>query len=320
MLRAPLIYLSKAEWARRIITKWRVSWKVASRFVAGEKLDDAIEVVKKLNSLGINATLDHLGENVTTPGEAKVATETIVGIFAAIDNSNVRSNVSIKLTQIGLRLSADMCYENLIRICQVARDHGNFIRIDMEDSPWVDTTLRIFNKARSEFGNDHIGIVVQSYLFRSKDDINLLMQDGVRIRLCKGAYKEPKDIAYPLKKDVDSNFDLLTSLLIEWSGQLNKPILSNDGKIPPIPAIATHDPKRLEFAKKYCQEVGFPKNAIEFQMLYGIRRDLQESANQEGYPVRVYVPYGKEWYPFFVRRLAERPANLWFFVSNFFRN
>lgn len=320
MLRAPLIYLSKAEWARRIITKWRVSWKAASRFVAGEILDDAIEVVKKLNSVGINATLDHLGENVTTPDEAKVATDAIVEIFTAIENSNVRSNVSIKLTQIGLGLSEELCFENLQRICKAAMDHENFIRIDMEDSKWVDITFKLFNKARSEFGHTHVGIVIQSYLYRSQDDINLMMHDSVKVRLCKGAYKEPKDIAYPSKKDVDSNYDSLTSLLIDWSSQLNKPTLSTDGKIPPLPAIATHDQKRLQYAKNYCQEVGFPQNAIEFQMLYGIRRDLQESTNREGYPVRVYVPYGKEWYPFFVRRLAERPANLWFFLSNLFRN
>ena len=320
MLRSTLIYLSKASWARNIVTNWSFAWNVASRFIAGEKLEDAIRAVMVLNERGIHATLDHLGEHTHNAEDANRATKDIIEIFEAIDRSGVCASVSIKLTQIGLALDEELCAQNLKRILSYAREKNNFVRIDMEDSPWVDTTLRLYNRMRDEYGLTNTGTVIQSYLYRSEEDVRELMKHGGRVRLCKGAYKEPPDVAFPRKVDVDRNFDRLTELLIDGAMANDAPQLSADCRFPPLPAIGTHDPDRLIYAKAYAEKVGLPKNAIEFQMLHGIRRELQEQAVQEGYPVRVYVPYGTEWYPYFVRRLAERPANLWFFVSNFFRN
>lgn len=318
MLRSFLIYLSKAAWARNMVTHWQFAWRAASRFVAGEKLEDAIRVIKELNAKGINATLDHLGENTTNADEARRATQDILDAIDAIEKAGVRSNVSIKLTQIGLQLGEDICAQNLQHILECARQRDTFVRIDMEDSPSVDTTLKLLRKMRSECGFTNTGIVIQSYLYRSAEDIKALAANGIQVRLCKGAYKEPAEVAFPKKKDVDENYDRLAAILIDAAKSLGAPTLSPNGKVPPLPAIASHDPRRLAFAKEYAQKVGLPKNAIEFQMLHGIRRDLQEQTAQEGYPVRIYVPYGTEWYPYFVRRLAERPANVWFFISNFF--
>jgi proline dehydrogenase len=319
MLRSILIYLSKAAWARRIVTKWAFAWRAASRFIAGEKLEDAIQVVKMLNAKGINATLDELGEHTSNPEKACLATQDILRMLHTMNQAGVRSNVSIKLTQIGLALDENLCGENLQRILETAERYGTFVRIDMEDSQWVDKTLELFHRMIYDCRCENVGIVIQSYLYRSKEDIDRLMVEGARVRLCKGAYKEPPEIAYPLKRDVDESFDRLTAALIDGSLSLGAPQLSADGKIPPIPAIASHDEKRIEYAKVYARKRGLPKEAIEFQMLHGIRRDLQERLCAEGYPVRVYVPWGTEWYPYFTRRLAERPANVWFFISNFFR-
>ena len=319
MLRSFLIYLSKAAWARRTVTQWMFAWRAASRFVAGENLDDALRVVKSLNAKGINATLDHLGEHTSTPERAIQATKDILEIVDAIDRAGVRSNVSIKLTQIGLALDTELCAQNLFRILDNSRRRGTFIRIDMEDAQWVDKTLGLYLQAMHECSCENIGVVIQSYLYRSQDDVRKLLLENTRIRLCKGAYKEPEDIAFPRKKDVDANFDNLTAMLIDGSIAVGSPTLSEDGKIPPIPAIGTHDEKRVVYAKEYARRKGLAKAALEFQMLHGIRRDLQEGLASEGYPVRIYVPYGSEWYPYFVRRLAERPANLWFFLSNMVR-
>jgi len=320
MLRSILIYLSKATWARRIVTRWRIAWLVASRFVAGEKPEDAIRTIRELNSKKICATLDHLGESVTNSDEAGAAADEIILILEEIDRQDVRSGVSIKLSQIGLALDEAVCEDNLRRILQRAKDLNNYIRIDMEDSPYTDISLSLFRKMLWGGYHEHVGIVIQAYLYRSVADVRQLMEEGVTVRLCKGAYKEPADIAYPKKGDVDCNFDRLTEILIDGALNAGTPTVSGCGRFPPIPAIASHDKKRIDHAKTYAQKVGLPKEALEFQMLNGIRRDLQESLAAEGYPVRVYVPYGTEWYPYFVRRLAERPANLWFFVSNFFKN
>jgi proline dehydrogenase len=320
MLRSFLIYLSKASWARNLVTRWSFAWRAASRFVAGEKLDDAISTVRKLNQKGINATLDHLGEHTTTPEEARRAAQDIIKILEEIAEAGVRSNVSIKLTQIGLALSDELCRENLAHILERAQSLGNFVRLDMEDSPWVDATLKLYREMRFERGLDNVGVVIQSYLFRSEGDIRMLNQECARVRLCKGAYKEPAEIAYPKKRDVDANYDRLARLLIDNALAIGCPKVSEDGILPPTPAIATHDDRRVEYAKSYAEKVGLPKEALEFQMLHGIRREMQVALAEEGYPVRVYVPYGTEWYPYFTRRLAERPANLWFFLSNLFRS
>lgn len=319
MLRSLLIYFSQAEWARRIVTSWAFARRAASRFIAGEKLEDAINVVKTLNNKNINATLDHLGEHTTNPEIARQATQDIIEILNTIEREGVRANVSIKLTQIGLAVDEDLCVENLNRILNTAVKLNTFVRIDMEDSQWVEKTIKIFLASQDLCSCENVGIVIQSYLFRSEADVAALLLTGSRIRLCKGAYKEPEEIAFPEKKDVDANFDLIVKQLFNGALKNNHPEISDDGKIPPIPAIATHDENRILFAKKELEKSEYPKNAVEFQMLHGIRRDLQVSLAEEGYPVRVYVPYGSEWYPYFTRRLAERPANLWFFISNFFR-
>lgn len=319
MLRSTLIYLSKADWARRTVMGWSVAKRAASRFIAGETLSDAIRVVQALNQQGINATMDHLGEHTTTPNIARRATEDILEILDGIQVSGVRSNVSIKLTQIGMALDEGLCAQNLEQIVRRARDTGSFVRVDMEDYPWVDTTLNLCRTMREEKNFENIGVVIQSYLYRSDGDVRQLTKQGVPIRLCKGAYKEPEEIAYPKKADVDASYDHLTAVLIDGSLALGCPPLSVDGIIPPLVALATHDERRIEAAKAYAQKVSLPKNAMEFQMLHGIRRDLQANLAAEGYPVRIYVPFGTEWYPYFTRRLAERPANLWFFISNFFR-
>jgi proline dehydrogenase len=291
---------------------------MASRFVAGEKLSDGIETIRQLNSKGINATLDHLGEHTDSPEKARQATIDIIEAFDEIERSGVRANVSIKLTQIGLGVSPQVCLENLLQILERARGYHSFVRIDMEDSPVTQLTLDILCAARNK-GFENVGIVIQSYLYRSEEDIRKLLEDCTRVRLCKGAYKEPAAVAFQKKSDVDANYDRCTALLINGAQTRDCPRVSPDGKIPPIPGLATHDVKRIEFAKLYAEKVGLPKDAMEFQMLNGIRRDLQEQLVKEGYWVRVYVPYGTEWYPYFMRRLAERPANLWFFISNFFR-
>jgi proline dehydrogenase len=319
MLRSLLIYLSKAAWARKLVTSWKFAWRAASRFVAGEKLEDAIAVVKKLNEKGINATLDHLGEHTTNAEEARKATRDVLKILDVIRETRVRSNVSLKLTQIGLAVDESLCAENLKTILERAREVGSYVRIDMEDSPWVDKTLGIYRKMRFEYGLENVGVVIQAYLFRSEQDILKLRDECTGVRLCKGAYKEPPDVAFPAKKDVDANFDHLARLLMDGARQRGCPQVSEDGLVPPLPGLATHDEVRIRKAREYAAQIDLDKRAMEFQMLNGIRRDLQDALAAEGFPVRIYVPYGTEWYPYFMRRLAERPANVWFFISNFFR-
>jgi len=320
MLRSFLIYLSKAAWAQKLLTSWGMAWRVASRFIAGETMEDAIHTIRELNENCINATLDQLGEHTSTVEEADKATDDILRVFDEIDKSGVRANVSIKLTQIGMGLDEEICRQNLVRILEQVKKHRNFLRIDMEDTPYTDTTLAIYySMLQRGFNVGQVGLVVQSYLYRTEADVRKLLQYNAHLRLVKGAYKEPSDKAFPKKADVDANYDLLTKLMIDAACKIEVNKISADGRVPPIPAIATHDEKRIAFAKQYAEKVGLPKEALEFQMLYGIRRDLQAQLVKEGYPVRIYVPFGTHWYPYFMRRLAERPANIWFFVSNFFR-
>ena len=241
-----------------------------------------------------------------------------MNIIDGIEAAGVRANVSVKLTQIGARISDELVTENMTRILESARSKGNFVRIDMEDSPYVDQTLGLYHKMM-DAGLDNTGVVIQSYLYRSEKDVKAVVANGGRIRLCKGAYKEPPEVAFPKKSDVDANYDRLVEIMLEATKAHGVPCLSADGRIPPPPAIASHDPNRIAFAKQCAARLGLPKQALEFQMLNGIRRDLQEQSAADGYPVRVYVPFGTEWYPYFTRRLAERPANVWFILSNFFR-
>ncbi len=318
MLRSFFIYLSQATWARKFVTRLRIAQVAAARFVAGDTLEDAIRVVKSLNAKGINTTLDVLGEHTDNPEDARRATQKILDTIDAIDAAGVRSNVSVKLTQIGARISDELVIENLSRILERARSKNNFVRIDMEDSPFVDQTLELYRKMLDK-GLTNTGVVIQAYLYRSEKDVCKIVEKGGRIRLCKGAYLEPAQVAFPKKSDVDANYDRLVQIMMDATKAHGAPELSDDGLIPPPPGLATHDEKRVEFGKQYATKIGLSKRAFEFQMLNGIRRDLQEQLAAEGYSVRVYVPYGTEWYPYFARRLAERPANVWFILANFFR-
>jgi proline dehydrogenase len=319
MLRSFFIYLSKAGWARKMVSSWSIGWRMASRFIAGETLAEAIKAVQALNAKGINATLDHLGEHTLTEEASRNATREILLALDAICETGARANVSIKLTQIGLNIDRKLCEENLIRIMEYARGCNNFIRADMEDSSATQVTLDIvFNMHKAGFTN--IGTVIQSYLYRSDADVQALANHGVPVRLCKGAYKEPPEVAYPKKKDVDEAFDHLGVVLIQAALKETGCKPDPSGKYPPLPALATHDENRILYARQIASEIGLPAECLEFQLLHGIRRDLQERLSREGCPVRVYVPYGTEWYPYFMRRLAERPANVWFLLTNFFRS
>src|SRR5512142_2997612 len=272
MLRSFFIYLSKAAWAQRLITKWGFAWRMASRFVAGESCDDAIRAIRELNGKGINATLDHLGEHTSTVEEADRATEDILSVFNEIDKAGVRANVSIKLTQIGMGLDEEICRRNLIRILEQVRQHGTFVRIDMEDTPYTDITLdTLYAMLQRGFTVNQVGVAMQSYLYRTEADVRKLLEYNTHIRLGKGAYKEPPDKAFPKKADVDANFDLLSKLMIDAALKVEANKVSPDGRIPPIPAVATHDEKRIAFAKQYAEKISLPKEALEFQMLYGIR-------------------------------------------------
>jgi proline dehydrogenase len=313
-----LLYLSKAVWARRLVTGWGFARRASARFVAGETLDAAILGVQRLGGRGLSSTLDHLGERVTTASESQSAAGDYLTILDRICSAGVRSNASLKLSQLGLGVDTELCRENLRRIVRKGAECGIFIRIDMEDSPTVDRTLNIYRSLAAE-KLTNVGLVLQAYLFRTEDDLRSLLAEGARIRLCKGAYKEPGQVAFARKADVDRNYDRLAAMMIDAARRDGGEPSSADGRLPARTALATHDPRRIEFARQEAERLGLPRRALEFQMLYGIRSDLQEALVAEGYPVRVYVPYGTEWYPYYVRRLAERPANLWFFLSNLIR-
>lgn len=311
MLRSLLIYLSQADWARSFVMGIPLARRTALRFVAGEKLDDALRTVKELNLAGYQVTLDLLGEHTSTKTKAEATTKEIKDLIKAIAQSKLQSSISIKLSQIGLKLSEDLCAKNLATILIIAEEKSIFVRIDMEEAASLEATLRL---AR-QHGASNLGLVIQSYLYRSEADTRALVLEGFPIRLVKGAYKEAPELAYPKKKDVDEAFDRLTVFLL--SASLTTQAAQNASKTrPPLAAIASHDGERIDFAKKRAAELGVAKELVEFQMLYGIRRNLQEGLLAEGYPVRIYVPFGQEWYSYFMRRLAERPANLWFFLSN----
>ena len=306
MLRSFLIYLSKARWAQRLVMGWGFAWRAASRFIAGTKIEEAVAVIRELNARGINVTLDHLGEHTSTAQEASEATTAIIRTLAAIKKSGLCANVSIKLTQIGLGLDENVCRQNLERILAKAKEYGNFVRIDMEDTPYTDLTIGLYRQMRRK-GYQNAGIALQSYLYRTEADVRQLLEGRTPIRLVKGAYQEPADKAFPRKPDVDANFDLLTKVMMDTALKIKTRVPRADGCVPPIPAIGTHDEKRIDFATQYASKIGLPRSAFEFQMLYGIRRDLQENLRQKGYSVRVYVPFGRDWYPYCTRRLRENP-------------
>lgn len=317
MFRAFFIFLSKASWAQKFIMNWKFAWRVASRFIAGINIIDVIKVVENLNFQGLNVTVDHLGENATTVEDTLAATREVIDLLEAINQNNVHANVSIKLTQLGLNIDKDLCKSNLQNIIDKAKIMQNFIRIDMEDSSITQETLDFVNWLKSLYSG--VGTVIQSYLFRSEKDVTNLTNECVPIRMVKGAYKEPAQIAFSQKKDVDENFDQLTRICLDKISNCDYPEISKNSRFPPLIAIASHDESRIENAIQYANSKNLSKKTYEIQMLYGIRRDLQKKYSELGYPVRVYVPYGTHWYPYFMRRLAERPANVWFFFSNLIR-
>ncbi len=305
MMREIFLYLSRNQRVRDSIMRFGVSRRAALRFVAGETPDDAIRAIREANARGLVATLDHLGENVTNEDQARQAAEDYVYIFDRIAEAGVESSVSVKLTQLGMDISRDLVMENMRRVLDAARAHVNFVRIDMESSEYTQRTLDVYDDLRDE-GYDNVGVVIQAYLYRSLGDIKRLIKRGANIRLCKGAYKEPASIAFPRKRDVDQNF-------IECLRLLFSPEARAKGV---YAAIATHDERMIAWAKALAGREGLTQKDYEFQMLYGVRRDLQLALAREGYRVRVYVPYGTEWYPYFMRRLAERPANVFFILRS----
>ncbi len=306
-----LLYLSKANWARQIVSKLSVAQMVAMRFVAGATIAEAMTAAKDLNAKGMKVTLDFLGESVNNPAEARAARDEILAILDAIEANGINGNVSVKLTQLGLRVDESLALDNVRSLLERAQIYNNKVRIDMEESAVTDVTLGVYRRLRDELGFGHrVGIVIQSYLYRSEEDVAELVENGAWVRLCKGAYAEPADVAFAAKADTDRNYVKLTELMLSETARQKGVYLG----------VATHDEKMIQATLDYVKANGISPQEFEFQMLYGIRRELQEKLVADGYQVRVYVPYGTAWYPYFMRRLAERPANLWFFISNFLRS
>jgi proline dehydrogenase len=275
---------------------------LASRFVAGETLEEALSVARRLNAEGIDFTLDHLGESVTTLEEAATARDVYLRALEAIHDSGLRGNVSLKLTQLGLDIDAKACRANIEQLVRRAAELESFVRIDMESSAYTGRTLELAAALHQKYGA--VGVVIQAALYRSRADIESLCRRGIRVRLCKGAYLEPPEVALQRKSDVDRNFRELMHLLLDCGD---------------YPAIATHDERMIEATEEYVKERSMARDGFEFQMLYGIRRDLQTKLVAQGYRMRLYVPFGRAWYPYYMRRLAERPANLLFLLRNLFR-
>jgi proline dehydrogenase len=299
--RSALIYLSRHEGLKDFAARFRLFKKLTTRFVAGENIEEAIAAIRELNAEGCSASFDHLNESVANSAEAEGEVKEYLDILARIDETGINSNVSIKLTQFGLEIDPELAYKNARAVVAESARRGNFVRVDMEASSVTQKTLDIFQRLRAEFGLNEVGIVLQSYLRRTYSDAEELVKIPARIRICKGAYNEPPDVAFPEKKDTDENYIRVMQLLL-LSGTYH--------------GIATHDPKMIQATIDFATKNGIGKDAFEFQMLYGIRRDLQRQLAKDGYNMRVYVPYGKHWYPYFMRRLAERPANIWFVLKN----
>ena len=302
--RSALIYLSRQEWLKDFAARFSLFKRLTTRFVAGETIDEAVAFIRELNAENCSASFDHLNESVANPAEAEGEVTEYLQVLSRIDETGIKSNVSIKLTQFGLELDPELAYKNARAVVEDAARRGNFVRVDMEASSVTQQTIDIFKRLRTEFELNDVGIVLQSYLRRTYADAEELVKLPARIRICKGAYNEPAEVAFPDKKDVDENYVRVMQLLLA-SGTYH--------------GIATHDPKMIDATVAFSQREGIPKEAFEFQMLYGIRRDLQRQLAKAGYNLRVYVPYGKHWYPYFMRRLAERPANIWFVTKNLFK-
>ena len=302
MLKGTLLYLAQSEGLRKFVVHNRTTRGVSRRFVAGEKLDDAIEATRVLNQRAMHVSLDHLGENVSDAKEATNAAQDYIAILDRIKQTGVDANISIKLTALGLDISQELCEQNVTGILTQASQFPIFVRIDMESSAYTERTMDITLRMRRQF--EHVGTVIQSCLYRSKQDVEQLIAQGVRVRLVKGAYKELRQVAFQQKSEVDHNYvRLMRPLLLQGN----------------YPAFATHDEAIINAICKLARENGIDKSTFEFQMLYGIRRDLQDKLVKQGYNMRVYVPYGSQWYPYLMRRMAERPANLMFVMNNVVR-
>ena len=303
-MRQSLLWLSEQRRIFNFVRKNRVARKFASRFVAGETIEEAVKAARELASRGITASLDFLGESVTMESEAVAARDQYLEMLDRLAAAGEQVNVSVKLTQMGLDISEDLCYANMERILDKAAALRGFVRLDMESSEYTQKTLDFFTQRLYQNYRDHCGVVIQSALRRSERDIDDLIALRARVRLCKGAYLEPPDVAFPEKKDVDKNYLLL----------LERLLLKGN-----YPGIATHDEAIIRHARQFAQSQGVQPERYEFQMLYGVRRDLQARLRQAGYNMRVYIPFGTQWYPYLMRRLAERPANIAFILGNLVR-
>jgi proline dehydrogenase len=304
MLRSTLLYLSNQPRVFRFVRNNGFAKKFARRFVAGETLDDALSAVRTLNARGITASLDLLGESVTNEREARAAESEYLRILDRIHEERLDANVSVKLTAMGLDISEELCIAIMHDVLGRAQAYRTFVRLDMEASAYTERTLRLFEERLYPTYKEHVGIVLQSYLYRTWSDVERAVKLQCRVRLCKGAYKEPASVAYPEKREVDANYIKCMHALLEEGN---------------YPGIATHDPAIIAEAKRFVAEKGIDRSRFEFQMLYGIRRDMQEQLVREGYRMRVYVPFGTQWYPYLMRRLAERPANVAFITGNVMR-
>jgi proline dehydrogenase len=304
MLRGALLYLSGQKQIFKFVRNNRVAKSFANRFVAGETLDTALAAVARLNSRGITASLDLLGESVHNEAEARAAGQAYITMLDRIHERKADANVSVKLTAMGLDISEELCVAIMHKILQRARDYGSFVRIDMESSEYTQRTLDLFEQRLYPAYRENVGIVLQSYLYRTFADVQRANLLKARVRICKGAYMEPETVAYPDKKDVDANYvKCMHELMLKGN----------------YPGIATHDEAIIRDAKAFAKANDIASNRYEFQMLYGVRRDLQDRLVREGHRMRVYVPFGTQWYPYLMRRLAERPANVAFLTGNVFR-
>ncbi|QKI83284.1 L-proline dehydrogenase [Kroppenstedtia eburnea] len=301
--RKVVLTLSAHPWVTRLVSRYGMKWG-ASRFVAGETMADTVRTVKELNAEGLRVTLDLLGEGVTTKEEAAAATRAAIESLDVIGAEGLNSTISVKLTQLGLDIDPGLCLDHMDQIAAKAEETGNFVRIDMEDSLRTEATLDLFKTLLPRYGTERIGTVIQSYLYRSEQDVRELGKLGANLRIVKGAYKEPREVAYLEKRDVDANYLRLVKMHLLQGGYT---------------AVATHDPQIIDWTKRLVREHHISNDQFEFQMLYGIAGTLQRDLVKEGYHVRVYTPYGKDWYPYFTRRIAERPANALFVLKGLLR-
>jgi proline dehydrogenase len=305
VLRAAFISLSESKLLRSAAEKTRAGQRVSRRFVAGTTIEDALAATRAVNRLGLSVSVDNLGENVTNADEARHSAQLYHQLLDRMSEQGLDANVSLKLTHMGLDVDETMAYQTSSELVEHAARINNFVRVDMEGSPYTERTLNFVHRLHRGPGlAGHVGAVIQSYLYRSEKDIEALIADGIRVRLCKGAYKEPPEVAFEKKSDVDANYIKLMKMLLK-SGVYH--------------GLATHDERMIRATIEFAQKEKVPPAAFEFQMLYGVRRDLQQRLVKEGWRCRVYIPFGTEWYPYFMRRLAERPANAVFILKNLFR-